>query len=123
MTRHAELACKRGGLDTIADSRPFREWQPEKPLHPFPSLEPVRVVYVQDIADTEYPLKMWGPVAELTCYLQGSTLYGIKFSHKTYRPSPTTDVTWKDPPHIKAPLTGGYTVARYGLKNTFCVVS
>jgi hypothetical protein len=42
-----------------------------------------------------------------TCHLQGFTPYGIRFSHKTYRPSPTTDVTWKDPPYIRGPLIGG----------------
>jgi hypothetical protein len=35
-----------------------------------------------------------------------STLYGIRFSHKTYRPSPTRDVTWKDPPLVRGPLLG-----------------
>jgi hypothetical protein len=40
-----------------------------------------------------YPYKRWGSVAELTCHLQGSTRYGIRFSHETYRPSPTKDVT------------------------------
>jgi hypothetical protein len=56
------------------------------------------------------PYKLWGSVAELTCHLQGSTPYGVKFSPKTYRPSPTKDVTWKDPPLIRGPLIGGYTV-------------
>jgi hypothetical protein len=51
--------------------------------------------------------KRWGSVAELTCYLQGSTPYGIKLSHKTYRPSPTKDVTWKAPPLIRGPLKRG----------------
>jgi hypothetical protein len=37
--------------------------------------------------------KRWGSVSELTCHLQGSTAHGIRFSHKTYRPSPTKDVT------------------------------
>jgi hypothetical protein len=36
--------------------------------------------------------KLWGLVAELICHLQGSTPYEIRFSHKTYRPSPTKDV-------------------------------
>jgi hypothetical protein len=48
------------------------------------------------------PYKRWG-------YLQGSTPYGIIISHKTYRPSPTKDVTWEDP-LIRGPLIGGYTV-------------
>jgi hypothetical protein len=39
------------------------------------------------------PYKRWGSVAELTCHLQSSTPHGTKFSHKTYRPSPTKDVT------------------------------
>jgi hypothetical protein len=39
------------------------------------------------------PYKRWGPGEELTCQLQGFTSYGIRFSHKTYRPSPTKDVT------------------------------
>jgi hypothetical protein len=34
----------------------------------------------------------------------------IRFSHKTYRPSPKKDATWKDPPLIWGPLIGGYTV-------------
>jgi hypothetical protein len=54
--------------------------------------------------------KRWGSVAELTCHLQGTTAYGIRISHKTYRPSPTRNVTWKDPPLIRGPLTGGKTV-------------
>jgi hypothetical protein len=37
--------------------------------------------------------KRWGSVADLTCHLQGSTPYGIRFSHKSYRPSPTKAVT------------------------------
>jgi hypothetical protein len=32
---------------------------------------------------------MGGSAAELACHLQGSTPYGIRFSHKPYRPSPT----------------------------------
>jgi hypothetical protein len=52
------------------------------------------------------PYERWGLVAELTCHLQNSTPYGIRFSQKTYRPSPTKDVTWKDPPLIKRLLTG-----------------
>jgi hypothetical protein len=59
------------------------------------------------------PYKWWGSVAELTCHLQGSTPYGIRFSHKTYRPSPTKGVTWKDPAIIRGPLIGGYTVYIY----------
>jgi hypothetical protein len=39
------------------------------------------------------PYKRWGSVAELTCHLQGSNLYGIRLSHKIYRPSLTKDVT------------------------------
>jgi hypothetical protein len=39
------------------------------------------------------PYKRWASVAELTCHLQGSTPYGIRFSHRTYRPLPTKDVT------------------------------
>jgi hypothetical protein len=42
--------------------------------------------------------------------IQGSTPYGIRFSHKTYRPSPTKDVTYKDPPLIRGPLIGRYAV-------------
>jgi hypothetical protein len=53
------------------------------------------------------PYKRWGSVVDLTRHLQGSTPYGIRFSHKTYRPSPTKDVTWKDPPFIRGPLKGG----------------
>jgi hypothetical protein len=56
------------------------------------------------------PYKRWGTVAELTCHLQASTPYGIRFSHKTYRPSPTKDLTYKDPPLTRGPLVGGYTV-------------
>jgi hypothetical protein len=57
----------------------------------------------------QYPLyKRWGSVAELTCHLQGSTPCGIRFSHKTYRPAPTKDVTLKDPPLISGPLIGKY---------------
>jgi hypothetical protein len=56
------------------------------------------------------PYKRWGSVAELTCHLQGSTSYGIRLSHKTYRPSPNKDVTQKDPPLMKGPLIGEYTV-------------
>jgi hypothetical protein len=61
------------------------------------------------------PYKRWGSVAELTCHLQNSTRYGIIFSHKAYRPSlikdvTQEDVTKKDPPLIRGPLTGGYTV-------------
>jgi hypothetical protein len=52
--------------------------------------------------------KRWGSVEELTCHLQGSTPYGIKFFHKTYRPSPDKDVTCKDPPLIRGPLIGVY---------------
>jgi hypothetical protein len=44
------------------------------------------------------PYKRWGSVAELTCQSQGSTHYGIRCSHKIYRPSPTEDVTEKDRP-------------------------
>jgi hypothetical protein len=53
----------------------------------------------------------WESVAELTCHLQGSTLYGIKLSQKTDRPSPTKDVTKKNPPLIRGQLIiiGGYT--------------
>jgi hypothetical protein len=58
------------------------------------------------------PHKRWGSVAELTYHLQGSTPYGIRFSHKTYRPSPTKDVTKKDPPLIRGPLIGGCTVSQ-----------
>jgi hypothetical protein len=56
------------------------------------------------------PFKRWGSVAELTCHLQDSTPSGIRFSHKTYRPSPTKDVTQKDPPLIRGTLIRGYTV-------------
>jgi hypothetical protein len=55
------------------------------------------------------PSKRWGSVVELTCHLQDSTPYGIKFSRKTYRPSPTKGVTQKDPSLIGGPLIGGYT--------------
>jgi hypothetical protein len=51
--------------------------------------------------------KQWGSVAELTCHLQGSIPYGIRSSYKIYRPSLTKDVTKKDPPLIRGPLTGG----------------
>jgi hypothetical protein len=54
--------------------------------------------------------KRWGSVAELICQLQGSTPYGIRLSHKIYRPAPTKDGTWKDPPLVRGPLIGGYTV-------------
>jgi hypothetical protein len=47
-----------------------------------------------DIFYTVYPSnKRWRSVAELTGDLQGSTFYGIRSSHRTYRPSPTKDVT------------------------------
>jgi hypothetical protein len=39
------------------------------------------------------PYMRWGSVAELTCYLQGSTPQGIRLSHKSYRPWPTKDFT------------------------------
>jgi hypothetical protein len=39
------------------------------------------------------PFKRWGSVAELTCHSQGSIPYETRFSHKTYRPSPTKNVT------------------------------
>jgi hypothetical protein len=54
--------------------------------------------------------KRWGSLAELTWHSQCSTPYGIRFSHKIYRPSPTKDVTWKDPSLIRGPLIGGCTV-------------
>jgi hypothetical protein len=57
------------------------------------------------------PCKRWGPVAELTRHLQGSTPSGIRFSHKNYRPSPTKDVTYKDPPLLRGPLIMGYIVS------------
>jgi hypothetical protein len=38
--------------------------------------------------------------------IQGFTPYGIRFSHKMYRPSPTKDVTWKDHPLASRPLIG-----------------
>jgi hypothetical protein len=41
------------------------------------------VIYIQYI----------GLVAKLTCHLQSSTPYGKSFSHRTYRSSPTKDVT------------------------------
>jgi hypothetical protein len=44
--------------------------------------------------------------------LTGFHPYGIRSSHKAYRPSPTKDVTEKDPPLIRGPLIGGYTVYR-----------
>jgi hypothetical protein len=56
------------------------------------------------------PSKRWGSVVELTCHLQGSTPYGIRFFHKTYRPSPTKDVSYRDPLLIRGPLVGGDTV-------------
>jgi hypothetical protein len=39
------------------------------------------------------PYKRWGPVAELTCHIQGSTPYGITFSHETFRPLSTQNFT------------------------------
>jgi hypothetical protein len=45
------------------------------------------------------PYKRWGSVAELTCHLQDPTPSAIRFSRKIYRPSPTKDVTEKDPPY------------------------
>jgi hypothetical protein len=48
--------------------------------------------HILDIYDVT-PCKRWGSVAELICHLQGSIFYGIKSSHKCYRPSPTKDVT------------------------------
>jgi hypothetical protein len=35
------------------------------------------------------------------------TLHRIRFCRKTYRPSPTKDVTKKDPPLVRGPLIGG----------------
>jgi hypothetical protein len=55
------------------------------------------------------PYKRWGSVAELTCHLQSSTLYGIRLSHKTHRPSPTKDVG-RILSTIRGPLIGEYTV-------------
>jgi hypothetical protein len=55
-------------------------------------------LFVQPIQYTPY--KRWGSVAEITCHLQGSTPNGIRFSHKTYRPSATKDVAEKDPPLV-----------------------
>jgi hypothetical protein len=54
------------------------------------------------------PYKRWGSVAELKCHLQGSTLSGIRFSHNAYRPSPTNDVTEKDPPSKGTVYRGVY---------------
>jgi hypothetical protein len=56
------------------------------PLAPLPRHD-VRIMY------SISPYKRWGSVAELKCHLQGSNHYGMSFSHKTYRPSPTKDVT------------------------------
>jgi hypothetical protein len=63
-----------------------------------------------ELKDSMTPYKRWGSVAEVACHVQGSTPYGIRFSHEFYRPSPTKDVTEKDPPLIREPLIGGYTV-------------
>jgi hypothetical protein len=60
------------------------------------------------------PYKRWGSVAELTWHLQGSTPYGRRFSHKIYRPSPTKDITWKDPPLIRGSLIREYPVTPEG---------
>jgi hypothetical protein len=51
-------------------------------------------IYIHNIR----PYKWWGSVAEMTCHLQGPTPYGVKFFHKTYRPSTTKDITSKDSP-------------------------
>jgi hypothetical protein len=42
--------------------------------------------------------------------ITGFYTYGLRFSHKTCRPSPTKDVTWKDPPLMRGPLIEGDTV-------------
>jgi hypothetical protein len=52
-------------------------------------------------------------VAELRCHLQSSSPYGIRFSHKTYRPSPIKDVTWKNP------LLEG-TAYKYNYRGVYC---
>jgi hypothetical protein len=56
------------------------------------------------------PYKRWGSVAEPTSHLQGSTSYEIRFSHKTYRRSPTKHVTQKDLPLTTGPLIEVYAV-------------